>query len=113
MGREWPIAASSCSKRRAEPHLGAIELTQFGITEEDAMHVLIHLFQPDLFVAENFADEDPALMPANVPRCCLPAAFGTISDTESSLPCWGAAECWARRCFPASRWPEPRGDVHG
>ena len=42
----------SCPKRWAEPHLGAIELTQFGITEEDATHVLIHLFQPDFFVAE-------------------------------------------------------------
>ena len=58
---------SLCSKRWTEPHLGAVELTQFGIAEEDAMHVLIHLFQPDLFVAEHLADENPALVPADVP----------------------------------------------
>ena len=30
------------------------------------MHVLVHLFQPDLFVAEYFANEDSAFVPADV-----------------------------------------------
>jgi hypothetical protein len=30
------------------------------------MHVFIHLFEPDFFVAEYFADENPPLVPADV-----------------------------------------------
>jgi hypothetical protein len=30
------------------------------------MHVLIHLFEPGLLVGEHLADEDPALVPADV-----------------------------------------------
>jgi hypothetical protein len=56
----------SCSKRRAEPHFGTVELAQFGIAKEDPMHVLIHLFQSDLFVAKDFANKNSTLMPANV-----------------------------------------------
>jgi hypothetical protein len=35
-----------------------------------------------------------------------------IWDPGSPLPGCGAAECWAHRCFPAFRWPEPRADAH-
>ena len=56
----------SCSKRWSEPHLGAVEFAQLGIAEEDPVHVLIHLFEPDLFVTEHFADENPALVPTDV-----------------------------------------------
>jgi hypothetical protein len=55
------------AKGRAKPHLGAVELAELGVAEEGSMHVLIHLFQPDFFVAENLADENTALVPANVP----------------------------------------------
>ncbi len=54
------------SKGRPEPHLGTVELTQLGVAEEDAVHVLIHLFESDLLVAEHFADENPTLVPADV-----------------------------------------------
>src|SRR5665213_2392998 len=40
--------------------------TQLGVAEEDAVHVLVHLLKPNLLVAEYFADEDPALVPADV-----------------------------------------------
>jgi hypothetical protein len=35
-----------------------------------------------------------------------------IWDTGSPLPDCGAAEYWAHRCSPASRWPEPRAGVY-
>jgi hypothetical protein len=57
----------SCSKRRSKPHFGAVEFAQFSVAEEDAMYVLIHLFEADLLIAEHFADEYPALMPTDVP----------------------------------------------
>jgi hypothetical protein len=56
----------SRSHRCAESHLGAVELAQFGVAEEDAMHVFIHLFEPGFFVAEYFADENPPLVPADI-----------------------------------------------
>jgi hypothetical protein len=52
-------AMCSRSERRSEPHLGAVELAQFRVAKENAMHVLIHLFKADFFVAEDFADENP------------------------------------------------------
>lgn len=54
------------SYRRAEPHLRTVELAQLGVAEEHPMHILIHLLEPDLFVAKNFADEDPTLVPTDV-----------------------------------------------
>ena len=56
----------SCSERGSEPHVGAVKLAQFGGVEEDPVYVFIHLFEPDLFVAKNFADEDSVLMPTDV-----------------------------------------------
>jgi hypothetical protein len=44
----------------ADPHFGSVELAQLGVAEEYATHVFIHLLQPDLFVVEDFADENPA-----------------------------------------------------
>ncbi len=54
------------SDRRAEPHFGTVELTQLGVAKENAVYVLIHLFKPDLFVAEYLAHENAALVPADV-----------------------------------------------
>ena len=31
------------------PHFGGVELAQFGIAEENAVHFLVHLFEADLF----------------------------------------------------------------
>lgn len=56
----------SRSERRPEPHIGAVELAQLGVMEEDPVYVFIHLFQPDLFVTQHFADENATLVPADV-----------------------------------------------
>jgi hypothetical protein len=53
-------------ERWAEPHVGAVELTKFGLAEEHPVDFVVHLFQADLFISENFADENPPLVPANV-----------------------------------------------
>jgi hypothetical protein len=34
--------------------------------EEDAMHVLVHLFESDLLVAQDFAHENSAFVPTDV-----------------------------------------------
>jgi hypothetical protein len=34
--------------------------------EEDPMYVFIHLFEADLLVAQNFAYENPSLVPTDV-----------------------------------------------
>jgi hypothetical protein len=34
--------------------------------KEDPVHVFIHLFKPDLLVPEHLADENPALVPADI-----------------------------------------------
>lgn len=49
-----------------ESHFRAVEFAQLGVVEEDAVHLLVHLFQSDLFVAQHFAHENPALMPTDV-----------------------------------------------
>ena len=36
------------------------------LTEEDAVHVFVHLLKPNLFVAEHLADKNPSLVPADV-----------------------------------------------
>ena len=56
----------SCSKHCAKPHFRAVELAQLGVAKEDPMHVLIHQLKPDLFIAEDLANKNPALMPADV-----------------------------------------------
>jgi hypothetical protein len=60
------LIRGSCSDRWAEPHLEAIELTQFSVTEENAVYVLIHLLKPNLFVTENSANENSTLVPTDV-----------------------------------------------
>ena len=100
------------SERRSKSHLCAVELTQFSVAEEDAVHVLVHLFQPDLFVAEDFADKDSALMPANVPAVVHSPRLERFGYRKPLL-CWAEAECWACRCFLASRWQEPHAGAHG
>jgi hypothetical protein len=59
----------------AESHLCAVELAKFGVAEEDAMHVFIHLFELDFFVAEYFADEKPALVPIDVSAVVHPPSL--------------------------------------
>jgi hypothetical protein len=54
------------AKRRPEPHLGTVELPEFRVAKEDPVYVLVHLFQPDLFVAKYFADENSTFVPADV-----------------------------------------------
>jgi hypothetical protein len=56
----------SCTERGPKPHFVSIELTEFGVAEEHAVHVLIHLFEPDLFVPKNFANKNPSLVPTDV-----------------------------------------------
>jgi hypothetical protein len=48
------------------PHFGGVELAQFGIAKENAVHFLVHLFEADLFVADDFANKSSALTSANV-----------------------------------------------
>ena len=55
-----------CSKHWAEPHFGTVELAQLGIAKENAVYVLIHLLKPNLFVTENFANENSTLVPTDV-----------------------------------------------
>lgn len=52
------VFGRSLSKRRAKTHLSAVELAQFRIAEENAMNLLVHLFQADLLVPEHLADEN-------------------------------------------------------
>jgi hypothetical protein len=59
-------ALDSCSHGWAEPHLGAVELAQLCVAEEDAVYVFVHLFESDLLVAEHFAYENAALVPTDV-----------------------------------------------
>jgi hypothetical protein len=54
-------------KRRPKAHVCAVKLAQFSVMEEDPVYVFVHLFQPDVFVAKNFANENPTLVPADVP----------------------------------------------
>jgi len=50
-----------------ESHFLAVEFAQLGIAKEDAVDLFIHLFEPDLFVSEYFADENPVLVPTSSP----------------------------------------------
>jgi len=56
----------SCSYCRPKPHLRTVELAQLSVMEEDPMHVFVHLFQSDLFIAQNFAHDHPAFVPTNI-----------------------------------------------
>ena len=44
-------------KHRPKTHVCAVEFAQLGVVEEDPVYVFVHLFQRDVFVAKNFADE--------------------------------------------------------
>lgn len=50
---------------RPESHLGAVELPEFDVAE-DSVDVVIHRLEADLFVPEDLADEDAALVRADV-----------------------------------------------
>jgi hypothetical protein len=45
---------------------GTVELAQPDIAEEYAVHVFIHLLEPYVFIAEDFADKHPTFMPADI-----------------------------------------------
>jgi hypothetical protein len=68
---------SSYSQHWPEPHLLAVEFAELGIAKEDAVHFIIHLFQPDLIVSEYFADEYLALMPTDVSTVVHSVESGT------------------------------------
>jgi hypothetical protein len=58
--------ALAASNDRSESHFRAVELAQFGVMKEDPVYVFIRLFEANLLVAQNFAYENPALVPANI-----------------------------------------------
>jgi hypothetical protein len=74
------------SERRPKSHFRAVELAQLGVVKEDPVYVLIHLFQPDLFVAKDFADENPALMPTDVPAVVHPPSLERSGILEARYP---------------------------
>ena len=57
--------AGSDTEHGTESHVFAVELAQLGVAEEDPVNVFIHLFEPDVLVAENFPDENSALVPTD------------------------------------------------
>ncbi len=74
------------ANRRSEPHLRAVEFAQLGVAEEDAVYVLIHLFEPNLFVSEYFTDEHPAFMPTDVPAVVHPPSLERSRILEARYP---------------------------
>src|SRR5580704_5724713 len=46
------------------------------------MHVLIHLFKPYLFVAEDFTDKDAAFVPAHVSTVVYPPSLKRLRILE-------------------------------
>jgi hypothetical protein len=84
----------SCSERRAEPHFGTVKLPKFCVAEEDAVHIFIHLFEPDLFVPEHFTDEDPTLMPADVSAVVHSPRLKCFLILETRHAAWQHAGAW-------------------
>jgi hypothetical protein len=82
------IVTSSRTHSWSELHLYAVELSKFGVAKKDAMDVLVHQLEADLFV-EPFADENPALTPANITAAIDPPGLKAFLVFE--LP---ARELW-------------------
>src|ERR1700679_538117 len=80
------LSRQSCSDRGAGPLLGAIKLTQFRVAEENTAEVSIHLSRSGLLIAEHFADENPALMPAEVPAVDHPPRLGRPGILNARYP---------------------------
>jgi hypothetical protein len=58
--------SSSAHLHRPETESFNVELSNLDITEEDLLEVFRYLLKAELFKAEDLADENPPLMPADI-----------------------------------------------